>query len=216
MSKEGEVQGERAKEEEEGSAKKREREEGTSGQCGCIAFSFHGGIEAKKARRYRGYAMWHRDDRAHYNVPPCRGTPVCTRRKYGCAYYWETHGAANSRHTWTSLDVGEKCTMSPAILMMLIEYFHGVTCTTVNSRLLSSVVRYRDQFRVSASAVVVIGYASPSLYRSLKVSARSGPVSYCDRCFSCQEKVHSEETESTSVYRHMSIRECVAIVRRHL
>lgn len=71
MSKEGEVQGERAKKEE--SVKKREREKGTSsGQCGCIAFSFHGGIEAKKARRYRGYAMWNRDDRAHYNVPSYR------------------------------------------------------------------------------------------------------------------------------------------------
>lgn len=42
-------------------ANERERQKGTSGQCACIAVSFHSGVETKKARRYRGYAMRNRD-----------------------------------------------------------------------------------------------------------------------------------------------------------
>lgn len=78
---------------------KREREEEKgrrSGQCVCIAVSFHSGIEAKKARRYRGCATRNRDDRAHYNGPFVSRYARASPAKQRALLLLQTRGTGNS------------------------------------------------------------------------------------------------------------------------
>lgn len=69
---------------------------GTSGQCACIAVSFHSGVKAKKARRYRGYSLRGIEmTGAYYNCPFVSRYPH-VRWKHEKHLLLETRGADNS------------------------------------------------------------------------------------------------------------------------